>query len=1064
MIELSVRRPVATAALYAALLALGAYSFRLIPIELLPEVSYPRLTVTASWPGASPELLESQVTAPLEEAAQQVGGVRKVTSTSRADPRGTGSSAEIDVQFARGTRMEFARLDLGERVAALHDELPAGATTSVEPYVPDEFSQQTRPFLSWQVRGPYTSTRLAEAVRQEVRPRLLSMDGVSFARVSGGRRRILSVELDPDRLAGYGLTPDEVRSRLLALDEARPAGSVVLAGRRLDLSIRSRAASVADLEELVVLPRPQGAVRLRDIGRVRLEEAPATSYHRIDGQPTVSLQVGRQAGSNAIDVADRVKAEVDSLRALLPPGASLELDQDQSQDIKAQLSDLRLRALAAAAVIFLVLMLFLRSLGAVLTVFGTIAFSVLAAVNGLYLGGFSLNVLTLAGLAWGFGLVVDNGIVVLENVERRREAGEGRLEAAIRGARQVVLPVVASTATTAIVLVPFLFLQGELRLYYVPLAFAVGFSILASLFVAFTFVPAMAARLGGWREGRGSAARDVAPGTAMAGPTGAAGADAAGGTSAAEGAPRPAGRRPPPFYVRGYRALLSGALDHPLLVVLVCAGALWGSWRLFDAHVTRGITWSSYFGQQTYISIQITFPRGAGLERTDALTRSFEARLATLPEVKRYEATVLPQYAFIKVTFPKALERTQVPVAIKQRMVAYSYGFSGVDVRVYGYGPSFYGGGGSPPNYSVNLYGYNYLALRDYADQLAARLKHFSRIRNVDPNSSGAWYEQDRAFEYALAPRRAALAGYGLSVKDLLDYVSADVSGSAPGGALGGQVHVGDREYPLEVKLAGYQDLDVRGLEGLRVRGAGGRHADVGDVATVRRREVLARIVREDQQYRRTVAWEFRGPRKLGDVERDAVLDAMHLPPGYRIEKQEPYRLSSEQKGEVYLALGFAVLLIYMTTAALFESLAAPFVVLLTLPLALIGVFLVFFYTDASFTRTAYIGTIMMTGIVVNNAILVVYHIGELREREGLGPREAILRGTLERVRPILMTTATTVLGLLPLVLFAGSQDSNIWNALALATIGGLLSSTLFVLVAIPVAYQWIVARRHIIS
>ncbi len=515
--------------------------------------------------------------------------------------------------------------------------------------------------------------------------------------------------------------------------------------------------------------------------------------------------------------------------------------------------------------------------------------------------------------------------------------------------------------------------------------------------------------------------------------------------------------------MRGYRALLSGALDHPVLVVLVCAGALWGSWKLFDAHVTRGITWSSYFGQQTYISIQITFPRGAGLERTDALTRSFEAKLATLPEVKRYETTVLPQYAFIKVTFPKALERTQVPVAIKQRMVAYSYGFSGVDVRVYGYGPSFYGGGGSPPNYSVNLYGYNYLALRDYADQLAARLKHFSRIRNVDPNSSGAWYEQDRAFEYALAPRRAALAGYGLSVKDLLDYVSADVSGSAPGGALGGQVHVGDREYPLEVKLAGYQDLDVRGLEGLRVRGAGSREADVGDVATVRRQEVLARIVREDQQYRRTVAWEFRGPRKLGDVERDAVLDAMRLPPGYRIEKQEPFRLSSEQKGEVYLALGFAVLLIYMTTAALFESLAAPFVVLLTLPLALIGVFLVFFYTDASFTRTAYIGTIMMTGIVVNNAILVVYHIGELREREGLGTREAILRGTLERVRPILMTTATTVLGLLPLVLFAGSQDSNIWNALALATIGGLLSSTLFVLVAIPVAYRWIVTRKSII-
>jgi len=1027
VIELSVRRPVATAALYAALLALGLYSFRLIPVELLPEISYPRLTVNASWPGASPELLESRVTAPLEEAAQRVGGVRKVTSTSRADPRGTGSSAEIQVEFARGTRMEFARLDLGERIAALRGELPPGARTSVEPYVPDEFAQQQKPFLSWQIRGPYTPTRLAEAVRDEIRPRLLSLDGVASATVVGGRDRILSVELDPDRLAAHDLHPADVAARLRALDQARPAGSVVLAGRSLDLAIRSRAATVHELEELVLRPRAQGAVRLGDVGRVRLEEEPARSHHRIDGQPTISLLLGRQVGSNAIDVADRVKARVDSLRPLLPPGASLELDQDQSREIRAQLSDLRLRALAAAAVIFLVLMLFLRSLGAVLTVFGTIAFSVLAAVNCLYLGGFSLNVLTLAGLAWGFGLVVDNGIVVLENVERRREAGEGRLEAAIGGARQVVLPVVASTATTAIVLVPFLFLQGELRLYYVPLAFAVGFSILASLFVAFTFVPSMAARLGEWSGRRTT------------------------------GCPPPAGPAPP--YVRGYRALLAGALDHPFVVLLVCAGALWGSWKLFDAHVTRGVRWSDYFGQETYISIQIQFPRGAGLERTDALASSFEERLAGIPEVKRYETYVQPQWASIRVTFPKALERSRVPVAIKERMVAYSYGFSGVDVRVYGFGPSFYGGGGSPPNYSVKMYGYNYLALRDYADHLAGRLKHFSRIQNVDPNSSGFFYERDRAFEYALEPRRAALAGYGLSVKDLLDYVSSNVTGSAPGGALGGRIHVGEREVPFVVKLAGYEDLDVQGLEGLRVRGAGGRVARGGDVASVDRREVLARIVREDQQYERTVAWEFRGPRKLGDVVRDAVLDATQLPPGYRIEKERGFRLSSEEKAQVYLALGFAVLLIYMTTAALFESLAAPLVVLLTLPLALIGVFLAFFYTDASFTRTAYIGTIMMAGIVVNNAILVVYHIGELREREGLATRDAILRGTLERVRPILMTTATTVLGLLPLVLFAGSQDANIWNALALATIGGLLSSTLFVLVAIPVAYRWIAAR-----
>ena len=262
---------------------------------------------------------------------------------------------------------------------------------------------------------------------------------------------------------------------------------------------------------------------------------------------------------------------------------------------------------------------------------------------------------------------------------------------------------------------------------------------------------------------------------------------------------------------------------------------------------------------------------------------------------------------------------------------------------------------------------------------------------------------------------------------------------------------------PYAVKVAGYRDFDLQSLRELRVPVEEGGDLRLTDVARVDQRDVLANIRREDQQYERTVAWEFRGPIKLGDLVRDAVVDAMELPPGYRIEEDDSWRWSEEERLQVYLILGFAILLIYMVTAGLFESLAAPLVVLLTLPLALIGVFLIFFYANATFTRTAYIGTIMMGGIVVNNAILVVYHIGELRTR--METQAAILQGTLERVRPILMTTLTTVLGLLPLVVFAGGQDSNIWNALALATIGGLISSTVFVLIAIPVAYRWIVAR-----
>jgi HAE1 family hydrophobic/amphiphilic exporter-1 len=1024
VIDLSVKRPVATAAIYVALLALGAYSFRLIPVELLPDVEYPRVTVSASWSGASPEAMEAFVTAPLESAAQQVAGVDSVASVSAVDGQGTGSTSSITVRFTPETRMEFARLELAERVAALRPRLPPGVRTSVEPYVPEEFSRESRELLSWRFHGPYTDDRLAQIAGEQVRPALRAQEGVSEVTVRGGEPREIAVVLDRDRLEELGITSFTVFQRLSELSEPRPAGSVELGGRQMALAVQTRATDVAELRELVVASRPAGLVRLSDVARVLDHAAEPTSHHRIDGRPAVTLGLFRQAGTNAVDVADRAKAAMDSIAATLPPELGVELDQDASEDIRAQLTDLRLRAVAAAVVIFLVLLLFLRSLSAVLVVFATIGFSVLIAVNFLYLGGFTLNVLTLAGLAWGFGLVVDNGIVVLENVDRHRARGSPPERASVEGARQVLLPVVAATATTGIVLVPFLFFQGDLRVYYVPLAFAVGFSILASLFVAFTFVPALTARLPG-------------PG-------------------ADEGAASPAvGGPSEPLYVRAYRALLGIALDHPILVALLCLGALAGSWHLFDGYVSRGVRFGAFGAQRTYIDVRITFPRGAGLERTDELARAFEEKLSELPEVERYETDVRPTFARIHVTFPPELERTQVPVAIKEQMVAYSYGFSGPDVRVYGYGPSFYGGGSSPPNYTVDVLGYSYLKVQEIAEGLAERLERFSRIRQVDPNATGR-FTRDRAFEYFVTVDRQALGAHDLSVQELLAYVSSNVEGRVTDE----RIRMGGEEIPVSVKLAGYRSFDFQDLQELRVPAGDGRAVRLADVATVQERDVLSDILRENQQYRRTVAWEFRGPRKLGDLVRDVAVEATDLPAGYRIDIEDRYRWSEEERTQVYVALAFGVLLIYMVTAALFESLAAPFVVLLTLPLALIGVFLIFFYTNATFTRTGYIGTIMMGGIVVNNAILIVYHIGELREM--LPTREAIIRGTLERVRPILMTTLTTIFGLLPLILFAETQDANIWNALALATIGGLISSTIFVLVTIPVAYRWIVARGEV--
>ncbi len=1030
MIELAIRRPVATAAIYLALFSLGAWSFRLIPVEDFPDVQFPRLTVTANWGGASPEALEAFVTAPLESVVQQVGGVENVISTSEADSRGTGSTARIEIEFERDRRMDFARLDLSERIASIRDELPEGVVPSISEYTPADFREETAALLTYSVTGPFTFSRLAEIGEEDIAGRLRGLSGVSGVEVRGGSEREIAVELDPGRLAAFSIRPEEVRASIAALSEPRAPGSVELGGVQRAISVRTRALEVLDIEDIVVRMLPDAPVRVGDLGVVRDQEADPVQYWRINGQPTVSLQVFREAGTNVIGVSDHVKEELAAMAPTLPATLSLDLIHDQSEGIRVEVSDLRLRAIAAALVIVVVLMIFLRSLGAVLAVFATIGFSILIAVNFLYFGGFTLNLLTLAGLAWGFGIVVDNGIVVFENVERHRRQGLLPAEAASKGSHQVLLPVIAATLTTAIVLIPFLFLQDELRIYYLPLAFAVGFSILASLFVAFTFVPSIAARV--TRAGQGATALAIGKG----------------------------GREP--LYIRAYRGLLGFGLDHPLVVTATCLAALGGSWHLFDNYVAKGFRWGGFGERETSVRVRVQFPRGAGLDRTDELARSFETRIAAMDGIERYETTVRPNYAFINVTFPDSLEYTAVPLLVKDRLTAHAITMSGVSLSVYGLGPGFSSGAsGSSPRYSAKVLGYSYLTVQDIAEDIAERLQRFSRVRDVNPNASSSWIRQsEREFEYFVEPDRAEIGAYDLSVTQLLRFVSANIQG-AP---LASRLRVGGEEVRYSVKVDGYRDFDYYDLQELRIpvsrAGPFGTAEEVrlSDVADVGVRETLASIRRENQQYERTVSWEFRGPPTFGNVVRDLTLDAIHLPAGYEIDEDDSWSWSDEDERQLWLVLVFSILLIYMVTAGLFESLAAPFVVLFSLPFALIGVFLIFFYTDATFTDIAFIGTVMMGGIVVNNAILVVYHIGRLRE--SLPTREAIIQGTLERVRPILMTSLTTVFGLLPLVILTASADENIWNALALATIGGLLSSTVFVLVAIPVAYRYLVARR----
>ena len=1020
MIRMSMRRPVAVAMGYLAVGLMGFLAWQDIPIELLPDTQLPRLTVNGTWRGASPETIEAFLTSPLEASIQLVEGVEKVVSTSSE------GSARIEVEFARDTDMDFARLDLSERLATLEDtELPPGVDrVTVLPYIPREFAETLgRGLLAYTFTGARTLESLRAHLNDVVVPELSRVEGVALVSAYGGRERLLEVELDRELMAAMGVSVGEIRLKLGDLDLVREAGAIRSGDQQWTVTIRNRPGSAQDIRNAVVKTDAGRIIRISDVAVVRDTYEDIRSHYRVNSRPAVEMRITKEIGANSVRVADRVKERMAAVQNRNPPNTYFILDWDESKEIRRQMSDLRNRAAVSVVVIFGVLLLFLGSLRSAVVVFATIAFSILIALNLIYFAGFSLNLLTLMGLAMGFGLIVDNSIVVLENIYRRWQSGTGRAEATLKGASQVVLPIIAATSTTLIVFVPFVYLQDELRVYYLPLAIVVVLSLLASLLVAFSFIPALVGKILPSRDHQGAS---------------------------------DARTRRPPFYHRLYRGLVDRTLLWPWAVVAICVAGLADASYLFQNYVTKGRVWGGGWGQETYIDISISLPRGSDIERTEQLTRYFEERLRQMPEVEKFVSNIYPERSRTRVTFPEELERTDVPVRIKEQLFAFSLGFARAEVRVYGYGPSFYGGGGSPPNYRIQVLGYNFEKVRDIAEDLGGRLERYPRIRDVNTNASWGYFDRERASEFAVDIRRDVVAQHDVSVEQLVEQISAAVRGQVSQN----QIKIAGDEVRYDVKLEGNRDVDLVELRKVLVLTPAGSPVRLGELVTIRPRDVLATIRREDQQYERTVAYEFRGPYKLGDLYHNTVIDATSVPPGYTVKKADRWRWSTAEQNQIYMVLGVSIFLVYMVTAALFESLLLPLCVLFTVPMALIGVFLMFFYTDAHFTREASIGVIMMGGIVVNNAILLVDHINRLRKSGSLSLREAILQGTMDRVRPILMTSTTTIMGMLPLVLFSETANSNIWNALAFALIGGLASSTLLVLTATPALYLLFESRE----
>ena len=762
-------------------------------------------------------------------------------------------------------------------------------------------------------------------------------------------------------------------------------------------------------------------IRLKDIASVNRSVQEVRHLSRINGNPAVRISIIREPGTNTIDVANLVFEKIDELKTEFPSSMQLINLEDQSKQIREQLRNLGTRAIFSVIVIFIILLLFLRRLRMPVIILSTIFFSVMLTLNLFYAAKIGLNLLTLAGLSLGFGMLVDNAIVVLDSIHRFWNKGILLKHACYAGTSAVSLAILSATLTTVVAFIPFLYLTGELRLYYIPFVSAVGFSLLSSLLVAFLLMPSLSNQL---------LAKDF---------------------------PFRNNTNKQRFFDKLSRSIyekgLNWALSHKFIILILAILCFIGSYYLFDKYVTKGTIWGRW-GADTYVSVWARLPAGADIENTDKVAQFFEEKLIGVKGVSQFSTQVTRETAFLKINFPDSLQFTAFPLIVKEKMTAAATQLAGLTISVYGFGPGFYsGGGGSSAQYRLKLLGYNYKKVKEYAEHVANKLKRYSRVRDVDVSSSD-WGWSDKRTELQLELDRDQIAKYHLTNLDILQQLQTYLRENLTLN----KFKINGQEMNYRIKMSGYHNFNLRDLKKVMVQMVNGGSVRLERLAKIEERNVLSSIIRENQQYRRWITFEYRGPSKLGDKLIDSIIETTDLPPGYELDRGRFTFMQEKEKKQIYRVLALSILLVFMVTASLFESLRQPFIVILTIPLALIGIFLIFYLTDTNFDRSAYIGVIFLSGIVVNNAILLVDHINQLRGK-GMELREAIITGAADRVRPILMTTATTIFGLLPLVLFS-REEKSMWFSLALATIGGLIASAVFVLTTIPVLFSVLARKR----
>lgn len=1002
--RLFVERPIATAMVFLVLMVLGVFSFFNIPIEMAQSQDFPQLSINTSWYGVAPEIMQTEVTAPLEEKVATVKDVRKITSSSSI------GNSRITLEFDKKTNMEFVRLALREKISEVRENLPYDVIPRIRFFVPEDF--RVNPFLQYTISGDYTLHKLRELVKDKIEIGIGSIKGIASIEVTGGADPEIQILLDENKLKALSIHPYTISNALSQRLRTYPAGTVTKGSQEFIFKISDPVGGIRELGDIVVARSGTNPVKLKDVAEILPSFKDIYSINRINGQPTIRMTVTKEKGMSTLKVARTAKKKLEVIQQDLPPDLIFRVVDDESKEIQENLNEIYLLVGIITIVIFILVFIVLRSFQPSLLILSSIVFSVLITFNLIYLFKVSINILTLGGLALGFGLFVDNSIVVFENILRLRERGIPPIQAAIQGSKEVFLPVLAATLTTMSVFFSFAYFQGRLKIYYLPLAIVITSALAASLLVSFSLIPAMSPKLIKKRRKK------------------------------IEKPPRDTYEKVLKFFIR-----------HPVEVVLVVGLIFFGAYKWFKSEVTIGPFFSSGLRQE--LSVRIGMPAGTPIERTDEVTQKFEKKVLDSTYEKEINTSIMSDRAYLRIKFPPEIEYSYRPYLLKEELIQLATNFAGINISISGFDPQGYYSRVSSGPYlgsSIKFYGYNLKKLKEITSNLDRDLKRNPRIKESRITSSRySWGNLD-SFEYVLKLDREAMRQYNLDPSFLYYHIGTLIAGRAFSVM---RTKIGGKEIDLSIKFPESAWIDMKNLQDSLIQTQGGEYVRLGEISSISENPIASSIDRENQQFQQTLMWEFRGPYKAADRYKQTVFDKLQLPPGFSAKIDDDFFMTEEEKSQLTFSMIFALVVIFMILASLYESIIQPFFILLAVPLALIGVFIAFVLADFPFDSSAYIGVILLGGIVVNNSILLVDHIN-LKRKEGLPLLDAVLKGSRERIRPIFLTTSTTVLGMLPLVLIQiETGRRRIWSSLALSAVGGLISSTIFILIIIPIFYYY---------